>query len=180
MVCFDQIFGSSRKYTKQKSRNLLMASYWLVAESKTYYYKGCFEWWIHRGDARMIIEQVQNIFMCSNYATPPPKMLEMHLLSTKFSRFFPFVRRKTLSWTIIHQEGCITPVAKFLRVQMHPLHPLCRRPWYIQGRWSSAHVWTISKVNLDFEHPVLDCFRCHWSIYTLLQGKSLLIWKCRF
>ena len=35
MVCFDQIFGSSRKFTKLKSRNLLMASYWLVAESKT-------------------------------------------------------------------------------------------------------------------------------------------------
>ena len=57
---------------------------------------------------------------------------------------------RTTFMTILHQDGCIAPAAQNWRVQIHPLHPFCRRPWsrskpatkasFIQERPNSAWV----------------------------------------
>ena len=51
----------------------------------------------------------------------------------KFSHILPFIWLEKLpKLTIIYQEGCNAPIAKFWRVQIYQLHPFCLIPLLIK------------------------------------------------
>ena len=63
----------------------------------------------------------------------------MHLLHFSPKSFFSNSSKATFG-IILHQGGCIAPPAQNKRVQMHLLHPCCRRPW--GETVSTTQTWT--------------------------------------
>ena len=66
---------------------------------------------------------------------------------------------------ILHQDGCNAPVAGNWRVQMHPLHPCCRRPCYCWLIWRVAPTigwnWWVA------------CHPCHHSHEDPVRSRAL-------
>ena len=115
---------ATRCSTKSKTFNSLFIGYCLGKKNtnKRLDYKG---------DARIFIGRVQNISIGTIYAPPSDIDRICSFLAPIFHVFcyVVFWLERPLQRTIFNQNRCNAPVAKFWRVQIHPLHPFCRRRW---------------------------------------------------
>ena len=75
--------------------------------------------------------------------------------------------------TILHQDGCNAPVAGNWRVQMHPLHPCCRRPCIHSKYKLNSKQWNEIFPSILVNDPIIG--NCSWfGILKILVKRGFL------